>query len=140
MLALRSGVERRWPLSLLDSQFVRYFICGGVASLVHLLILALLVEIAGVQAGLASTTAFSVAVVVNYFLQSRYTFQSDEPHLIALPKFFGMAVLGGVVNLMIFLLLDQVMYYMLAQCIAILSVFLFNYTVSSRFIFIRKAD
>ena len=101
--------------------------------------LAALVEVARLNETIASTAAFYIAVVVNYFLQRRYTFRSSEPHLIAMPKFVGVSTIGAAINVLIFTTLIQVMYYLVAQCISLLIVFFINYSVSRALIF-RKKD
>jgi putative flippase GtrA len=123
---------------LLESRFLRYFAFGTIAATLQLAALAALVEVARLDETIASTTAFYIAVVVNYFLQKRYTFRSLEPHWIAMPKFVGVSTIGAVVNVLIFTLLVHVIHYLFAQCISLLVVFFINYSASRVIIFRRR--
>ncbi|MBD9648154.1 GtrA family protein [Ensifer sp. ENS09] len=120
---------------LLDMTFVRYFACGCIAASLQVATLAVLVETARLEPVYASTIAFYFAVVVNYCLQRRFTFRSDEPHLKALPKFVAVSTLGAGINAVAFTLLSTVMHYVVAQALALLLVFSVNYALSRTLIF-----
>jgi len=78
--------------------FVRYTLVGVVGTGAHYLVLLALVERGDVTPVLATTLGFATGAVVNYFLNCRFTFQSDRPHREALPRFFTVAAVGMVVN------------------------------------------
>ncbi|WP_179119516.1 GtrA family protein [Ensifer adhaerens] len=120
---------------LRDMSFFRYFAFGSLAASLQVATLALLVEVGGLSGILASTIAFYLAVVVNYFLQRRYTFRSREPHRLALPKFVAVSTLGAGINALAFSLLAGVVHYVVAQCLSLLLVFSVNYAVSRALIF-----
>jgi putative flippase GtrA len=121
-----------------DSRFLRYFAFGSMAAMLQIATLTTLVEVGRLDTVIASTLAFYIAVVVNYFLQRRYTFRSFEPHWIAMPKFVGVSTVGAVINVLVFTLLTNVMHYLIAQLISLLIVFSINYCASSVLIFGRK--
>lgn len=123
---------------LLDASFFRYFAFGTIAATLQVSTLAVLVEIAGMGKIYASTTAFYFAVVVNYFLQRNYTFRSSEPHRLALPKFVVVSTIGAGINALVFGLLATQLYYVVAQCLALLLVFSVNYSASKALIFHRR--
>ncbi|HEV7320003.1 MAG TPA: GtrA family protein [Ensifer sp.] len=125
---------------LLDTSFFRYFVFGCIAASLQVATLALLVEIVRLAPVYASTVAFYFAVVVNYFLQRRFTFRSDEPHLQALPKFLAVSTLGAGINAVAFSLLTTVMHYVFAQALALLLVFSVNYALSRLLIFRTRRD
>ncbi|TIS60360.1 MAG: GtrA family protein [Mesorhizobium sp.] len=136
-LAVRYRREKRSMNHFLDSRLFRYFVFGAMAAMLQVAALAALVEVAQLDKAIASTTAFYIAVVVNYFLQSRYTFRSFEPHWVAMPKFVGVSTIGAVINVIIFTILASVMHYLVAQCISLLIVFFINYSASKILIFQR---
>jgi putative flippase GtrA len=109
-----------------------------MAAMLQIATLTTLVEVGRLDTVIASTLAFYIAVVVNYFLQRRYTFRSFEPHWIAMPKFVGVSTVGAVINVLVFTLLTNVMHYLIAQLISLLIVFSINYCASSVLIFGRK--
>jgi putative flippase GtrA len=124
---------------LRDSKFLRYFTFGAMAATLQVATLTILVEVVLLDKVIASIAAFYFAVVVNYFLQSQYTFRSVEPHWIAMPKFISFSTIGAGVNALIFFLLIKVIHYVLAQCVALLIVFILNYGVSKTLVFRRQA-
>ena len=131
----RPGQRSKKRLS--DSTMLRYFIFGSMAALSRLVALAILVEIGGMQKIVASVASFFISVVINYYLQKRFTFKSSESDLYALPKFLAVSLVGLGINVGIFALLLQIVHYLVAQVIASVLVFLFNYSVSRMFIFLR---
>ena len=104
MLALASGPPfSASQLGLLTGAWVlRAFLTFGLVEAVgnafHYATLIGLVELLALDFVLATTARFVVGMVVNYVLNYRYTFQSDETHLIATPKFFLIAIIIGVLN------------------------------------------
>ena len=120
-----------------ESKFLRYFAFGAIAATLQVATLTTLVEVAHLDKMIASITAFYIAVVVNYFLQSYYTFRSVESHWIAMPKFISVSTIGAGINALTFFLLMKVMHYFPAQCTALLIVFIFNYSISKTLIFRR---
>jgi putative flippase GtrA len=123
---------------LLDSRFLRYFVFGAMAAMLQVATLVALVEVARLDKAIATTVAFYIAVVINYFLQKRYTFRSFESHWIAMPKFMCASTVGAFINVLIFTILADVMHYSIAQFISLLIVFYINYSTSSVLIFRRK--
>lgn len=120
---------------VLRSRFLSYFLFGSIAASLQVAMLIALVEIAGLNKTLGSTAAFYGAVVINYFLQRRFTFRSADPHWIAMPKFLGVSTLGAFINILAFSALLSIMHYVLAQCISLLLVFLFNFSMSKALVF-----
>ena len=118
-----------------QSSLLRYFVFGSIAASVQVVLLIALVEIVGLDKTFGSTAAFLGAVTLNYFLQRRFTFRSTDPHRIALPKFIGISTIGAFINVLAFSLLLGVMYYVAAQVISLLLVFLFNFSMSRVLVF-----
>lgn len=120
---------------ILQSKIVRYFLFGSLAASLQVVMLIGLVEILGLNKVAASTVAFYGAVVVNYFVQSRFTFRSTEKHWIAMPKFLGISTFGALINIFAFTLMLRIVDYVPAQCLSLLLVFLFNYSLSKTLVF-----
>jgi len=82
---------------VIRKQFLLYAAVGASGTLVHYMML-----IAGVHLGLgavAASTAGAVAgAITNYFLNHRFTFQSDASHFSTAPKFFTVALIGAGIN------------------------------------------
>lgn len=125
------------PVRMPASKFVRYILFGSIAVAIHLAIMSALVELLGVAEPIASQVGLIFAIVANYFMQRTYTFSSNAKHAVALPLFVTMSLVGSVINLVIFVYSLPYMHYIPAQCVAILAVFVLNFTISNMFLFRR---
>ena len=90
----------------------------------------MLVQMAGVTPVLASAGGFVLGALVNYFLNYRYTFRSNNRHHEAIIKFFTIALVGLVLNTLIISLAIDILslHYLLAQVIATGLVLIWNFT------------
>ena len=78
--------------------FFTFGLVGAVGTACHYVTLIGLVELLSFRAVAATTAGFLVGMVVNYLLNYRCTFRSDQPHAVAAPKFFVIAVGTGLLN------------------------------------------
>ena len=106
---------------------------GTVAASVQYAVLIGLVELASVDAVLASAIGFIVSGFVNYALNYRYTFRSNLPHSVALPKFAITLLLGLVINTSTMHVCVETIgiYYMVSQMIAIGVTLVWHFTINS---------
>lgn len=110
------------------TQFLKFLLIGGTATLVQFSMLALLVELLMLNPILSSATSYLAGAVVNYWANYKYTFASRAKHKETLPKFCTTAAIGLGVNTLLFagflVLLDTdwintiIAPYILAQCLA----------------------
>lgn len=85
---------------------LRFGVAGGLAALVHLLMVVLLVERAGVSPLRANVAGFAVAFLVSYAGQRYFTFaDANNSHGQALPRHLAVAVAGWLLNQFLFALL-----------------------------------
>jgi len=100
--------------------FGSYLAVGAVGTALHYLLMVALIEAARLGAVLAATCGFAAGAAVNYLLNYHYTFRSQQPHAIALPRFLVLALLGAAVNATIVNLGIRrlAVHYLLAQVIA----------------------
>jgi|GEM_PF-1811513 len=118
---------------LLKSTLVLYVIGGGGAAVLHLLIVAGLVELANYDKEVANSIGFVVGVVVNYTYQCLVTFRhSGGDHWQKFPLFLGFAVIGLGINRFVFShsVNDAHLQYLVATAFAIVVVFMFNFTAN----------
>jgi putative flippase GtrA len=120
------------------SKFYRYVLFGSVAVAVHLAIMASLIELLAMAEPIASLIGLLAGIVTNYFLQRTYTFASNVSHGVALPLFLIMSFVGSVINFALFSILLSYMHYIIAQCIAIVAVFVMNFTLSNVLLFRQR--
>ena len=81
-------------------QLVRFGVVGGSGYIVNLAVFAALVEGAGVNHLVASTVAFSVAVLNNFWLNRHWTFQARAGHAgFQASRYFAVSVVAFLVGL-----------------------------------------
>jgi putative flippase GtrA len=116
-------------LRKLGIQFVAFSWIGALSTGLHFLSLGLLVEQVGLDPVVASCTGFLVLVLLNYYLNYRYTFRSDVPHVAALPRFAVVSMTGLVINASLMYILHSVLdvNYWIAQTVATGTVLVWNF-------------
>ena len=116
----------------MKNQFLRFALVGTAATITTYAILIVGVEGLHINAVVASVTGYMLGIGVNYILNYRYTFGSDQHHHVVIPKFLAVMVVGMVIN-------AAVMYtgtywlgfhYMLAQLAAVVVVLMLSFTAN----------
>ncbi|WEX75621.1 GtrA family protein [Sinorhizobium numidicum] len=108
-------------------RLLRYALVGSCAALLQVCLLTIFIELAGMNALLASTVALAIAVMVNYSLQHRLTFRSKSKHVIAAPRFVALALCTLAANAVLFNSLLTVLPYLAAQITTLGAIFPINY-------------
>jgi putative flippase GtrA len=107
------------PPSRPRPQFLRYAGAGAVGTAVHYAMLITLVQLARVDAVVASTAGAMAGALVNYVLNHRFTFASEKPHARALPRFALVSAAGVALNAAVLAgVLAVVPHYLVAQVVA----------------------
>lgn len=114
----------------LHAQFLRFAIVGGLATALQYFVLVSLVILFDMNPIYASSLGFIVSAGFNYSLNHRYTFQSQLPHRLALPKFIVVAISGLFVNSGMMWMGLFHLHYLLAQMIASVCTLLWNYLLN----------
>jgi len=120
-------------------KIARYFLVGGVAAAVDICIFTVAVKGFGFNWFLVALCGFMFATAVNYLLSIRYVFESGarfkkqaEVSLIFIVSGIGLVINQSVLWLLIETVgLDEV----LSKLVATGTVFFWNYTARSHFIF-----
>jgi len=100
-------------------QFLRYAGAGAVGTALHYAMLITLVQLARVDAVVASTAGAMAGALVNYVLNHRFTFASEKPHARALPRFALVSAAGVALNAAVMAgVLAVVPHYLVAQVVA----------------------
>lgn len=118
-------------------RLMRYAMIGVCATLVHAVILWLLVTYAELPPSIATILGFLIAFGVSYVGHYHFTFQSTEPHGRALPRFLAVALCGGFLNWLIFVIVDEGfdLDYWIAFAIVVIIVPVFGFALSGRVAF-----
>jgi len=118
-------------------QFLRYAGAGALGTALHYAVLIGLVQLARLDAVLASTAGAIAGALVNYALNYRYTFASDRAHRRALPRFALVAIAGIVVNALVMaaMLAFAGPHYLVAQVVATATVLATGYLANRAWTF-----
>ena len=122
-----------WEQRSLVRQILFYGAVGGIGTLGHYLVLALLVEFAGAAPVTASSMGFIVGALINHELNRLLVFpMTHNPRRTTLLRFMVIAALGFLVNLGVMALLTVScdMYYFLAQILATGTVFVMTFSLN----------
>ncbi len=113
---------------------------GGVV--VNLALLYLLTDIAGLHYAASAFIAIEASIIFNFLLNDRWTFgdRRGTRLLSRLVKFNAVSGVGVALNMGIMALLVESggVYYLLAEFLAILGAFVWNYTLSNRLVWRKR--
>ncbi|QWF71699.1 GtrA family protein [Methylomonas paludis] len=117
--------------------FIRYVIGGGLATLIHLLVLAFLVEIYRFNPSLATSLGFCIGTVFNYLFQYHLTFRAKGSHAQVFLRYIIVTVLMMGVNAALFWALTQraSMPYIYAQMLATIVIMFCNFAINRLYTF-----
>jgi putative flippase GtrA len=118
------------------TQLAKYTASGGAAALAHLLVFSVALGL-GVWPVASSALGFSIAIAVNYLLQYYWTFNCLGSHATAFGRYISVTLLSFGINLAAFKMLNDHVHIspLVAQAIAIVLVFVFNYVLNASYSF-----
>lgn len=94
-----------------------------MATIVHIVIVILLIELLAIRPWVASAIAFSFAVFISYRVNHLWTFATTDPRLECFPKFMLVAIAGASTHAGITYLMVDVLGYWYGSAI-ILAIFI----------------
>jgi putative flippase GtrA len=120
-----------------SQSLVRYFISGVSAVALHFLVLACLVEIAGLHSTIATTIGFVTGSLLNYTLQYYWAFAASTNHAQSLTRYALVTATTAGLNALLFWLLTQRLgvHYLASQALVTAVIFLINFEVNRRYTF-----
>lgn len=116
-------------------QFIRFALVGLLGTAAHYVVLYLLVEYQGSSPVVASGWGAVLGMVVNYILNFKLTFRSNQSHVQTFPKFALIAGLGFCLNLQLMAILTPHFYYLCSQILTTLVVLCWNFIVNTLWTF-----
>jgi len=116
-------------------KFIVFASVGVIGTTAHYLLLYQLVESYAVNAVTASSYGAIAGLIVNYGLNYIITFNSQQSHLRAFPKFAVIASMGFGLNMGLMTLLTAQFYYLYAQVLTTLLVLIWNFLGNSLWTF-----
>jgi len=120
-------------------KIVRFGVVGVLTAVLHYGLLYAGVEVLDLQATLASSLGFPVAVTFNYLMHYNWTFGEPAPHGRTLRRYLVMIGCGFFINGGVVYTSDQIWgwHYLLAQTAAFAVVVLWNFVLSNIWVFRR---
>ncbi len=127
---------------MFSGSVARYLVVGGLGTVTHLAVLALCVELLGINAVLGATAGFVAALSVSYVLNHYWTFQSRRSHLSSLWRYVAVSLAGLALNagMMYALIYFLHWWYFAAQLSVIWVVPLSNFLLNRYWTFSTESD
>lgn len=100
---------------ILNHRVLRFLAVGGTATILQLILLIAMVELANLNKIVASAAAYALSALYNYLLNYHLTFNSSQSHWQTAPKFIAVVGLGLLVNTSVFAMLLHALPYLFAQ-------------------------
>ena len=121
---------------LLDSQFGRFAMVGAAATGLQYLLLIVFAELTPLTPVASSALAFSLSALFNYLANYYLTFQSNKRHTEAFSRFAVTALIGLLINTLVFYLAQLVLpHYLLSQCVATIITLISNFLLHKYWIY-----
>ncbi|MEO8344375.1 MAG: GtrA family protein [Betaproteobacteria bacterium] len=110
-------------------RFVRYAGAGAIGTAAHYAVLVAMVQGLGAGVVAGSTVGAIAGAGINYALNHRFTFASQETHRRALPRFALVAAAGIVLNALVLAAVLVLVWphYLVAQVAATIAVLVAGY-------------
>ena len=124
-------------------QLVRFTGVGAIGTAVDFTIFALLVLlIAGLPEAIATGISATFGAIVNYFLNYKFTFDTDKSHKDALPKFMLIAMIAVLMNIVLMFVLHDLLGItaLLAKIIATGVVFFITFMGNKLWTFAERSE
>lgn len=117
--------------------FLKYAVVGGVSTIIHYSFLIIFVEIAGIPAPYSAGLGALNGAIVAYIGNRRFTFHSQNSHVIGLPRFLFVAALGAIFNGSGVWISTQYFetHYLIAQVLATGLVLILTYHINQKWTF-----
>jgi len=127
-------------IAIAKTRMARYAMVGLIGAITYYISLWFLVEQIGVPVMMATNAAFILVTIENYLLHHLWTFRSDAAHSEAFPRFLLMNAVGFSINWSVMFLgtMHFSFNYLWVQALAIVLVVLWNFIISSLWIFRRN--
>lgn len=119
-----------------NQRLLRFLAGGGLATLVHWLVMFLMIGAGGIDARLATATGATTGLLINYLAQYQFTFRSGLAHRVAFTRYLAGAGLSWGLNLAVFSALHTLTGTAMAAQIFATAVTAFaNYLFAEKFVF-----
>ena len=121
------------------TRVLRFGVVGVLTAVLHYGLLYVGVEALQLNATVASSLGFVVAVIFNYLMHYSWTFGEPAPHGRTLRRYLVMITCGFLINAAVMYAGVHwlVLHYLLTQALALIVVVLWNFVLSNAWVFRR---
>ena len=128
--------------SILSNKFVKYGLVGILGTFLHFAILIFLVRLLGSNVLFSSTFGFIVVLIISYFLNKHWTFQSSEQGIQEFTKYSIVSLIGLLLNTIVMYLSIYVFgfNYIIGQFLVVLIVPVSNFCLNNIWAFKVKRE
>ena len=120
------------------AKIVKFTFTGAVGTVLHYVVLYTLVATTVASPTIAAMVGAASGALLNYYGNRKYTFASKQPHMVALPKYVFLSIVGIVISgSVVAAALAFSWHYLTGQLLATCISFAFNFVISSHLIFKR---
>ena len=115
---------------------------GTTAAVVYFMLLLAMVEWLGAPVMIATAIAYVVVTIENYFLHHLWTFNSEQTHGVAFPKYIATIIAGFLMNWSIMYIGVEVFAknYLIVQAVAVITIIFLNLMAGFLWIFNKPMD
>jgi putative flippase GtrA len=113
-------------------RFVRFTSLGAIGTVAHYAVLVGVVELAGLDAAVASGIGFFLGAVINYSLSRAFVFDTDRSHGVVFSKFLLVALGGLLITVIAMHLLVEILglNYLISQILITGGLVLWHYVMN----------
>ncbi len=121
----------------LVARLFRFGIVGGTTAALYYALLYVAVEWLEAGAVLSSAVVYLIVIALNYLMHYSWTFAVSSPHTTALKRYLVMTGCGFFINVSVMYIGVSVLHanYLLAQTVAMVVIIVWNFTLSSLWVF-----
>lgn len=122
----------------LFNKIIRFFIVGGIATLIDFIFLYIFKEFLNMDVIIANTLSFIISVTYNYIASIVWVFDinKEKNKKIQFILFILFSIFGLVLNNIILYILTDIfnMYYLISKVVATFIVMIFNFITRKKFL------
>ncbi len=118
-------------MNRVGTKFIYFALVGSIGTLAHYAVLYSLVTWAGSSPVAASGYGSIAGLLINYSLNFKFTYKSNQSHTRTFPKFATIAGLGMMLNLALMALFTPRLFYLYAQLLSTLLVLIWNFLANT---------
>ncbi len=121
--------------TLKTNKFVRFVVVGAAATLFQFVLLIIFIEFLSLHSIVASASSYTLSAIANYWLNYRFTFNSQQSHQTTFPKFVISAGIGLTINTLSFSFFIVFFHYLVAQTSATALTLICNFSLHKFWIY-----